>query len=180
MKNQDLHDLFVDELTDIYNTENQIIQSLPRLIKLVSLPELKEVFTKQLRETENQLKRLEQIISILNINVSENISEAAQGLLRQAEALTQNKAKSPTLDAGMISSAQKCKHYKMASYGTLRSFAKQLECDSEVIDLLQETLDEVGAADKKLTKLAEGSLFTGGVNKEAAAAGSGFGKKNRF
>jgi ferritin-like metal-binding protein YciE len=176
MRNQDLHDLFVEELADIYNSENQIVESLPGLIKLVSLPDLKETLTKYVREAENQAKRLERISSILNLEVSENTSEALKGLLDQAEAITQNKSKSPALDAGIISAVQKLKHYKIASYGTLHSFAKNLALDSEVINLLQESLDEVNAADKRLTKIAEGSLFSGGVNKEAAEAG----KRNRF
>jgi ferritin-like metal-binding protein YciE len=181
MRNQDLHDLFVVELADLYNSENQIIESFPNLIKLVSLPDLKETLTKNLRETENQAKRLERIISILNLEVSENTSEVLQGLFQQAQTLTQNKPKSPTLDAAIISAAQKLKHYKIASYRTLHNFAKQLSFDNEAINLLQETLHEVEAADKRLTKIAEGSLASGGAHRETAEAGSSSpGKKNRF
>lgn len=72
------------------------------------------------------------------------------------------------LDAAIIRAAQKIEHYEIASYGTLHNFAKQLELDSEINKLLQQTLVEENSADKKLTKIAEGSFFTTGVNQEAA------------
>jgi ferritin-like metal-binding protein YciE len=171
MKNQDLFQLFVDELEDMNSSENQIVDSLPDLIKLASLPELKESLSKHLKETENQVSRIKKIYSILKLTPKENTCEAMEGLLKEAQELTQKKAKSPTLDAAIISAAQKVEHYEMASYGTLHSFAKHLDLDSQVAHLLQETLDEEGAADKKLTKIAEGSFFSSGINKEAAEVG---------
>ena len=178
MKNQDLQHLFMEELEDMYSSEQQIIQSLPKLILLASLPELKEALTKHLAETEHQISRIEQIFSMLGMSPRENTCEAMEGLLKEAEELTENKTKSPTLDAAIISAAQKVEHYEIASYGTLRSFAKNLGLDSEISDLLQETLNEEGAADKKLTKIADGSIFASGVNKEAAE-GMGYGRRGR-
>lgn len=169
MKNNDLKDLFIDELEDMYSSENQIVESLPKLIKLASSPDLKEALTKHLRETENQVSRIEDIFSILGITPTENICEAMEGLIKEAESIVRNKTKSPLLDVAIISAAQKIEHYEIASYGTLRSFAKHLDFDSEIIDRLKETLDEEGAADKALTKIADGSVFTSGINKEAAS-----------
>lgn len=103
----------------------------------------------------------------MNLPVSDKICEAMRGLIKEADDLTQNKSKSATLDAAIISAAQKVEHYEIASYGTLRSFAKHLDLKSEITDLLQETLDEEGSADKKLTKIADGSFLSSGVNKEA-------------
>ena len=100
----------------------------------------------------------------------EKTCEAMEGILREADEIVQNKTKSPLLDAAIISAAQKVEHYEMASYGTLRSFAKHLDLDSQIGTLLQDTLNEEGAADKKLTKIAEGSFFSSGVNKEAIKA----------
>lgn len=179
MKNQSLEQLFIDELEDMYSSEHQIIDSLPNLIKLASSPDLKEALTKHLKETQNQTVRIEKIFNLLNVKAKENPCEAMEGLLKEAEELTENRAKSPTLDAAIISAAQKVEHYEIASYGTLRSFAKQLGFDSEIIDLIQENLDEEGAADKKLTKIAEGSIFTSGVNKEAVEVGSGVRSKHK-
>jgi|LakMenEpi03Aug12_release.lakeMendotaPanAssembly.Ray.scaffolds.fasta_scaffold22992_2 ferritin-like metal-binding protein YciE len=180
MKYQTFNDLFIDELKDIYSCEHQIVESLPKLIKLASLPELKEALTKHLKETENQVVRIEKIFTILGIEPVEITCEGMEGLLKEAEELTENKNKTPILDAAIISAAQKVEHYEIASYGTLRSFAKQLNLPSEILELLQDTLDEEAAADKKLTKLAEGSIFSSGVNKEAAEGkfvGSSKGKK---
>lgn len=179
MKKQTLRELFTDELQDMYSAEHQIIEAMPKLIKAASQPELKDALTTHLHETKNQVKRLEEIFGLLNIAAEENTCEAMEGLLKEADELVGGKAKSSTLDAAIISAGQKVEHYEMASYGTLRSFAKHLEMDSEVIDLLQATLDEEGAADKKLTKIACGSFFSSGVNKEAATVGAGASKKDK-
>lgn len=170
MKAQTLDKLFVDELEDMLDSENQIIASLPKLIKLATFPQLKEALSKHLKETEEQVVRLEKIFSLLDLPVEGKTCEAMRGILKEAEELVQNKARTATLDAAIISAAQKVEHYEIASYGTLRSFAKYLELDDEIVDLLQDTLDEEGAADKALTKIAEGSMFSSGVNKEAAAS----------
>lgn len=168
MKSQTLDKLFLDELEDMYNSEIQIVESLPKLIHLASFPELKEALSNHLEETKNQVTRLENIFSLLDIPAKEKTCEAMEGILKEAEGLTENKTKGATLDAAIISAAQKVEHYEIASYGTLRSFAKYLELEDEIIDLLQETLDEEGAADKLLTQIAEGTLFSDGINQEAA------------
>lgn len=177
MEHNGLYELFVDELEDMYSAENQIVAALPKLIGLASLAELKDALTNHLKETKTQVARIEKIFSILGIVSKENTCEAMQGLLREADELVDNQPRSPTMDAAIISAAQKVEHYEMASYGTLRSFAKTLDFDSDVIDLLQDSLDEEGAADKKLTKIADGSLFFSGVNKEAAEGVSGTPRK---
>ena len=172
MKNQDLFQLFIDELADMYSSEQQIVASLPKLIALASCEGLKEGLSDHLEETKNQVMRIEKIFSILDMPARKIPCEAMEGLLKEAESLVKNKSKSPTLDAAIISAAQKVEHYEMASYGTLRSFAKHLDLNGEIVDLIQETLDEEGSADKKLTKIADGSLFSSGVNREAATSGS--------
>ena len=179
MKNQDLYQLFIDELEDMYSSETQIIESLPKLIKLASFPDLKEALKKHLKETENQVVRIENIFSILNVKIQEKNCEAMEGLLKEADDLVANKAQSPVLDAAIISAAQKVEHYEIASYGTLRSFAKYLDLDSEIADLIQATLDEEGEADKKLTKIAEGSIFFSGVNKEAVEFSNASARKTK-
>jgi len=171
MKNSNgLNELFLDQLEGMYNSENQIIDSLPKLIKLASNNELKDALSKHLKETENQVVRLEKIFSILGIKISKKPCEAMKSLIHEAETLIGNKNKSSSLDAAIICAAQKVEHYEIASYGTLLSFAKHLDFDSEVCDLLKEILNEEWGADKKLTKIADGSIFSTGVNKEAAGA----------
>lgn len=170
MKNNSLFALFIEELADMYDSENQIVHSLPKLIRSVSLPDLKEALHNHLKETEHQVERIEEIFHILEIQPFANECEAMVGLLKEANDIIKNKSKSPLLDAAIISAAQKVEHYEIASYGSLRSFAEHLNLDSEIVDLIQDTLDEEGSADKKLTKIAEGSFFSSGVNKRAAEA----------
>lgn len=169
MKNNDLYKLFLDQLKDMYSAEQQIIEALPHQIDIATLADLKEAMRGHLRETENQVVRLERVFEILHEPIREKQCEAMEGLLREAKNIVKGIQDKPAIDAAIIAALQKVEHYEIASYGTLRSFAKHLECESEIADLLQETLDEEGAADKKLTKIADGSLFTSGVNKKAAS-----------
>jgi ferritin-like metal-binding protein YciE len=179
MKTQGLNKLFIDELADMYNSEMQITDFLPKLIKLAALSELKNSLTKHLLETKNQAKRIKKIFSILGIPLTQKTCKAMQGLIHEAEDIVRNKTKSPTLDAAIISAAQKIEHYEMASYGTLRSFANHLSLKSEIADLLQENLNEEGAADKKLTKIADGTFFSTGVNSQAAKSSNANAQKNK-
>lgn len=166
-KYQNLHEAFIEELEDMLSCENQIIETLPNLIELASSKKLKEALSSHLEETEKQVKRIESIFSILKLTAKEKTCKGMQGILEEGNEMFIGKLKDPTLDAIIISAAQKVEHYEIASYGTLRSFAKHLGLDSEISDLIQESLDEEGAADKKLTKLAEGTFFSEGINTEA-------------
>lgn len=166
-----LEDLFFDELADMLNAEKQILQALPKLIKKASVQELKDALTHHFHETENQVSRIERIFSILGHSVKEIKCKGIEGILKEGDEFVESINNPALKDAAIISSAQKVEHYEMASYGTLRSFANHLSLDSKVMDLLQESLDEEGAADKKLTKIAEGSFFFSGINEEAAEKG---------
>lgn len=167
MKKIGLQELFIEELGKAYTAEQRIVDALPKLIKSASDAELKEALTHHLRETENQVTRLDNIFSLLNITPEEWACDGIEGLLQEGERTIKNKSKSPALDAAIILSAQKVEHYEICMYGTLISFAKQLDYESEIVDLLKESIKEEEAADKKLTKIAEGTFFTSGVNKEA-------------
>lgn len=168
MKNQDFNKLFIDELEDMYSAENQILMALPKMIKLALNKELKVALSHHLEETENQVTRIEEIFNFLGITAREKFCKGMDGILKEGEEMVKGKTKSAALDAAIISACQKVEHYEIASYGTLRSFAEHLDFNDDVIDRLQDTLDEEGAADKNLTKIADGSIFTSGVNKEAA------------
>ena len=167
MKNNELFKLFVEELEDMYSSENQIIEALPKLIKLATISDLKQALSKHLKETENQVKRIEKIFMLIDLKPKKIPCEAMKGLITEADSIVEKRGKSAALDAAIISACQKVEHYEIASYGTLRSFAKQLQLDNDVITLLQDTLEEEAQADKKLSKIAEGTIFTTGVNQEA-------------
>lgn len=174
MRNPKLNKLFVDELKGMYSSESQTLKALPKLIKLASLPELKETLSHHLAETEDQLIRIERIFSLLAIDSSKVLCRGMEGILMEVEEIIANKPKSTFLDAAIISAVQKIEHYEIASYRTLISFAHHLELTSEIVDLLHKNLDEENAADKKLTKIAEGSFFSSGVNEEAAVVAEVF------
>lgn len=169
MKGETLYELFLYELQEIYSAEIQILESLPNFIKLVSYADLKEGLTKHLKETQQQVKRIEKIYALLDLPVLEKQCKSMEWILKEGEKFVENRAKSATLDAAIICTAQKVEHFEMASYGTLRSFAKYLDMKDEIVNLIQESLNEEGSADKTLTKIAEGTMFSSGVNKEAAA-----------
>lgn len=170
--NNGLYKLFLDELKDMYSSERQIVESLPGIIDLTTLPDLKEALTKNLKETKNQVNRIEKIFIALREEPEEKTCRAMQGLIQEARDIIKNKQRSSVLDAAIIFATQKIEHYEIATYGTLKSFAKTLELSNDVVKLIQETLDEEIVADKKLSKIAEGSFFTTGVNKEALTVGS--------
>ena len=167
-KNQDLYTSFIDELEDMLSCENQIIEVLPDMINMASSKDLKESLTSHLEETENQVVRIENIFSILDLKAKEKKCKGMEGILKEGKEMLKGKEKDSTLDALIISAAQKVEHYEIASYGTLRSFANHLDFDSDIIDFIQDSLDEEEAADKKLTKIANGKWFSEGINAKAA------------
>ncbi len=172
MKNKEFLEVFYSQLETMMGAEKQITEALPKLIKLAELPELKDALTKHLDETENQIERIESIFTILDIPLKAKKSIAMEGLLQEGDAMLSNRSKSILTDVIIVTAAQRVEHFEMAVYGALRSHAKHLNLDSQIIDLLQENLDEEGAANKALTKIADGSLFASGINEEAAQASS--------
>jgi ferritin-like metal-binding protein YciE len=149
-----LQELLVDELKDLFNAENQIIKALPRMAKAARSPELKKAFEKHLVETRRQAARLEQIGRALDVTLSGKKCKGMEGLIDEGTELIRDDLDESALDAGLIGAAQKVEHYEMAAYGTARTHA-QLLGHEKIARLLQQTLDEEGATDKKLTTIAE-------------------------
>jgi ferritin-like metal-binding protein YciE len=154
MKMRSIHDLYVDELKDLYNAEHQLLKALPKMAKAASAPELAEAFTAHLEETKGQIERLEKIFKKLDATPKGKKCKAMEGLIEEGKELMEEDADPAVMDAGLIAAGQRVEHYEMAGYGCVRTFAKLLGY-TEAATLLQETLNEEGAADKKLTKLAE-------------------------
>src|SRR5687768_12093379 len=159
-----LEELLVDELKDLYSAENQIIKALPRMAKAASAPELKRAFERHLEETRRQVERLNQIGEALDIKLTGKKCKGMEGLIEEGKEIMEEDFDENAIDAGLIGAAQKVEHYEIAGYGTARTHAEILGL-SKVAKILQQTLDEEGATDKKLTQLAE-SL----INVEAAVA----------
>ncbi len=154
MKLATLHDLYVAELKDLYNAEHQLLKALPKMAKAAADPKLAKAFTDHLAETKGQIERLETIFKTLDASPKGKVCKAMEGLLAEGKEVMEEDADPSVMDAALIAAAQRVEHYEMAGYGCVRTFARLLG-DEHAADLLQATLDEEGAADKKLTKLAE-------------------------
>ena len=148
-----LRELFVEQLQDLYSAENQIVKALPKMIKAADSEQLKAGFQEHLRQTEEQVKRLEQIFNRLGEDAEGKKCKGMEGLLKEGEELMKEDAAPEVLDAGLISAAQHVEHYEIAGYGTVRTYAELLG-EKEAVQLLQATLDEEKQTDVKLTKLA--------------------------
>lgn len=163
---QAFHTLFIEQLRELYNAENQVIEALPQVIRVVSNNELRETLQEHLNEERNHKSRLEQAFNILNESPEGEFCEGMAGLLKECRDIVARNNPSSVEDAALIGEIQKIEHYQIACYGTLRTFAQNLEYE-EVKKLLQKSLDEEGNSNKKLTSLAEGSFFWSGVNAKA-------------
>ena len=149
-----LEELLVDELKDLYSAENQIIKALPKMIKAADSSELKRAFERHLEETKRQVERLNQIGESLDIRLTGKKCKGMEGLIEEGKEIMEEDLDENAIDAGLIGAAQKVEHYEIAAYGTARTHA-QLLGYNKAAKLLQQTLDEEGATDKKLTALAE-------------------------
>jgi len=149
-----LHELLIEEMKDLYSAENQLLKALPKMAKAASAPELKEAFTSHLEETRGQVQRLEEIFEELEASPRGKKCKAMEGLIAEGKDIIEEDGNPSVKDAALIASAQRVEHYEIAGYGCVRTFANLLGLQS-IANKLQETLDEEGAADHKLTELAE-------------------------
>jgi len=154
MKLKSLHDLYVDELKDLYNAENQLVKALPKMAKAASSDELRAAIEEHLEVTRGQVQRLEQVFQELEVNPKGKKCKGMEGLIEEGKEMMEEDAEPAVLDAALIGAAQRVEHYEMAGYGCVRTYARILGYD-DAAELLQQTLDEEAEADKKLTELAE-------------------------
>ena len=162
MEIDSLRKLYVDELKDLYSAEKQILQALPRMAKKATNEQLRQGFEKHLEQTRVQVERLDRIFELLGKSPRGKKCKGMEGLLEEGKEMMQEDMEDDVMDAALIAAAQRVEHYEIAGYGTVRAYA-QLLGDKDAARLLQQTLDEEGAADKKLTQLAETT-----INVEAA------------
>jgi ferritin-like metal-binding protein YciE len=158
---ESMQDLYLEELRDIYNAEQQIISALPKMAEGASNPELRAAFEEHLEVTRQQVGRLETIFKDLSQKPTGKKCKGMEGLIEEGQEMLKEGRDPDVLDAALIGAAQRVEHYEIAAYGTVRNYARQLGFDRHV-DLLQQTLDEEGETDKRLTSLAES-----GVNDQA-------------
>jgi ferritin-like metal-binding protein YciE len=157
MEMETLRDLYIDELKDLWSAEKQLVAALPRMAKAANDPQLAKAFNTHLRETERQVKRLEQVFKSLGVSPRGKKCVGMEALIEEGKELIKEKPEPSVLDAGLIAKAQHVEHYEIAGYGTVRTYA-QLLGEQDQARLLQQTLDEEGNTDKILTELAERSI----------------------
>ena len=154
MPNEGLKQLYIDELKDIYNAENQLVKALPKMAKAASSDELRAGFEEHLEQTRGHVQRLERIFEMLDESPKGKKCKGMEGLVEEGSEVMEEDFEDALMDAALIGAAQRVEHYEIAAYGTVRAFAEELG-EAEHVSLLEETLEEEKETDEKLTELAK-------------------------
>jgi ferritin-like metal-binding protein YciE len=165
MKIESLQELYIEELRDVYDAEQQLVKALPKMAKAATADSLRAALEEHLDVTESQVQRLDEIFEELGIKSKGGKCEAMKGLLEEAKELIEDDIDPEVLDVALIMAAQKVEHYEIASYGCLRTFAELLEREEQA-ETLQEILDEEKDADENLTEIAETSINVDAADEE--------------
>jgi ferritin-like metal-binding protein YciE len=157
-----LHDAFIDELRDAYDAEKQLTRALPKLAKAATSPDLRHAFEKHLEETRGHVTRLEHVFESIDEPARSKHCDGIAGIVEEGRSMIGEDFEATTRDAYLVAAGQHAEHYEIAAYGTLVAWARAMG-HVEAADLLQQTLDEEKAADRRLAALAED-----GINLDAA------------
>ena len=150
-------DLLTDEIKDLYSAEKQLTRAIPKMAKGSNDPALSNAFTKHLKETQEQVARLEEVAKLLDIKPAGKKCEGMEGVIKEgAEALAEN-GDDTILDLGIIGAGSRVEHYEMSGYLTAISLAQRIGA-REVVGLLQQSLKEEEAAEQTLRKIASGLI----------------------
>lgn len=158
-----LNDLFVEQLEDLYDAEKRLTEALPKMAQAASSSQLKNAFTEHFEQTKNHVRRLEDVFNQIGSKPKRETCEAMRGLISEGQKMIDAKGDPDVRDAALIAAAQRVEHYEIAGYGSVRTFAERLGMN-DVARTLQQTLSEEGETDKKLTQIAES-----GINQQATA-----------
>lgn len=149
-----LKELYIDELKDLYNAENQLVKALPKMAKAASSEELRQGFEEHLEQTKGHVRRLEEIFQALGESPKGKKCKGMEGLVAEGAEAMEEDFEGSVMDAALIGAAQRVEHYEIAAYGTASAFAQELG-ETDHAALLNETLEEEKETDEKLTKLAQ-------------------------
>jgi ferritin-like metal-binding protein YciE len=154
--NNGLHELFLEELADMYDAEQQLVKALPKLAKAAKGSQLRKAFESHLKETENHVERLKEVFESLDEKPKKKACKGLSGIIKEGEEMLEDHKGAEEGDAALICAAQKAEHYEIASYGCLSAWAEQMGHE-EAVDILEEILAEEKEADEKLTQIAKSS-----------------------
>jgi len=152
---ESLNDLFVEQLRDLYDAENQLIKALPKMVEGAHSDELRQGFEEHLEQTKEHAQRIETIFEQLGQKAKAKKCKGMEGLIKEGSEALEEDMSEDVKDAAIIAAAQRVEHYEIAAYGTVRTFANLLG-ETEAATLLEQTLEEEKETDEKLTQLAEG------------------------
>lgn len=161
-----LTELLEEQIKDLYNAEHQLLKALPRMAKKASSDELKDAFTAHLEETKGHVERLEQVCESLDFSPKGKVCAAMKGLIEEGKEVLEEDGEDSVIDAALVAAAQRVEHYEMAAYGTVKTLATLLG-HKDVVKLLDETLGEEKAADKKLTDVVESAVYPNAPKSES-------------
>src|SRR3954451_12809747 len=167
-KPKPLSDLFHDTLKDIYFAENKILKTLPKMAKAAQSKELKAAFALHERETRGQVKRLDRVFKVIGKPARGKTCAAINGITEEGSEIMKDFKGMPALDAGLLAAAQAVEHYEISRYGTLATWAEELDYD-EAVQVLKETLTEEKNTDKPLTGIARSVVSVEAENEEEDA-----------
>jgi ferritin-like metal-binding protein YciE len=159
-----LRDLYIAELQDLYDAEQRITKALPKMAEGANSPDLRSAFQEHLRQTQGHVERLERVFQKLDEPAKGRKCKGIVGIIDEGEDMMGEDGPAAVCDAALIAAAQRVEHYEIAAYGTVRTYARRLGYQDQA-QLLDETLQEEGETDKKLTSLAESY-----INEEAKSA----------
>ena len=168
MQLNNLEDVLIEQLADLYSAETQLVAALPKMAGAAHSSELRQAFTDHLEETRGHVERLDEAFGELSMPRSAETCQAMRGLIEEGSEIVAATGDPAAIDAALIAAAQRVEHYEISAYGTARTLASELGHDRAAA-LLDETLAEEANADKLLTKLAQGGLLRSGINEEAAS-----------
>jgi ferritin-like metal-binding protein YciE len=171
MQLNSLDDLFVEQLSDLYSAERQLVHALPKVAQAASSDKLREAFEHHLDQTRGHVTRLEKVFASAGIAPAPEHCKAMEGLIAEGDEILEATGDPATKDAALIAAAQRIEHYEIAAYGTARTLADELGL-GDAKSMLGETLDEESNADKTLTKIATGGMLGTGVNRGAVTSRS--------
>ena len=163
-----LRELYIEELKDLYNAENQLVKALPKMAKAASSDELRQGFEEHLEQTKGHVQRLEKIFQALGESPKGKKCKGMEGLIEEGSEVMEEDYEGSVLDAALIGAAQRVEHYEIAGYGTVRSMAETLG-ESNHVSLLEETLEEEKETDEKLSELAAEINTTANAREEEEA-----------
>lgn len=172
-----LNDLFLEELADMYDAECRIVDALPKIAQGATCSDLKAIIQTHLNESEGHVTKIEHIFSLFGEDARKSTCEATQGLLKEGEDIAKAFAGSAAINSALICALQKIEHYELATYGCLHEWSVLLE-NSKAACLLQEILDEEGAANRALTQLARSKSNEEAMDEEVEVSSANGGKKS--